>query len=167
MPKAISNSSTLIHLSSIGKLKLLREFYGKITIPSAVWKEVFEEGKDRIGATEVKKARQEGWIDVVSPTNEPLLQLLKRDLDDGEAEVIALAIEQKADIIFLDESDARRIAEIYGLPKTGVIGLLIKAKKEGKIKSLRKELEILRNKAGFWIKEELYQQALRSVGEIP
>ena len=100
MPVVISNSSTLMHLAAIGRLALLKEFYGKIVIPPAVWKEVVEEGMGRIRVTDVKQARQRGWIEVISPTDKPLIRLLKRDLDEGEAEVIALAIEQKADILF-------------------------------------------------------------------
>lgn len=165
MPLVISNSSTLIHLATIGRLALLKEFYGKITIPPAVWKEVVEEGKGRAGVTEVEEARQGGWIEVSSPTDELMLRLLKRDLDDGEAEVIALALEHQADLVLLDESEARRVAELYALPKTGIIGLLIRAKREEKIESLQNELDRLRSRAGFWIEERLYWQVLRSVGE--
>jgi len=98
--------------------------------------------------------------------NEPLVHLLKRDLDEGEAEAIALAVERQADLLLLDESDAREVAARYCLPKTGVIGLLIKAKQEGRIASLQAELDKLRSRAGFWIAEGLYQQALRAVGEV-
>ncbi|MCZ7574972.1 MAG: DUF3368 domain-containing protein [Ardenticatenaceae bacterium] len=81
------------------------------------------------------------------------------------ATAIALAIERKADMIFVDESYARQIADIYGLPKTGVIGLLIRAKVAGTIASLRQELDRLRHDTGFWIGEDLYRQALTTVGE--
>lgn len=166
MPLVLSDSSTLIHLTAIGRLALLKEIYQKITIPTAVWREVVEEGKRRAGAAEVEAARQLGWIEVMSPANKPLVHLLTRDLDEGEAEVLALAIERQADLVLLDETDARRIAERYGLRKTGVVGLLIRAKREGKIASLREELDKLQNQAGFWIAERLYQQALRVVGEV-
>ena len=60
MPLVISDSSTLIHLTAIGRLALLREFYEKITVPPAVWREVVEEGRGRAGAVEIEAARQPG-----------------------------------------------------------------------------------------------------------
>ncbi|MCK4394629.1 hypothetical protein KAX17_17135 [Candidatus Bipolaricaulota bacterium] len=67
MPKAVSDSSTLIHLAGIGRLKLLRQFYKKILIPPAVWKEVVEEGQSRPGAREVEEGHRSGWIAVSAP----------------------------------------------------------------------------------------------------
>lgn len=165
MPGAISDSSTLINLAIIGRLSLLREFYGKITVPPAVFREVVTEGQGKPETAVVEAAHQAGWIEVLLPRDQNLLKLLKRDLDDGESEAIALAVEQKADIVFLDESDAREVAEVYGLRKTGVIGILIRAKLQGRIKSLKEELDRLRFEAGFWIAEELYQRVLREVEE--
>jgi predicted nucleic acid-binding protein len=56
---------------------------------------------------------------------------------------------------------------VYGLRKTGVIGILIRAKLKRKVVSLREELDRLRNEAGFWIGDEVYQHALHEVGEAP
>jgi hypothetical protein len=53
----------------------------------------------------------------------------------------------------------------YGLRKTGVVGILIRARLDGKVTSLRQELDRLRLDAGFWITEDLYRQALEAVGE--
>jgi predicted nucleic acid-binding protein len=165
MALVVCDSSTLIHLTSIGRLDLLQTFYGQITIPPAVWNEVVEQGAGRAGAQEVAEARQAGWITLLAPADEPLVDLLKRDLDAGESEVIALAIERQADLILLDESEARRIAERYGLAKTGVIGLLIRAKRQGLVDSLQAELDRLQTQGGFWIEAELYNQVLASIEE--
>ena len=40
MPKAVSDSSTLIHSAGIGRLNLLMEIYKKILIPPTVWVEM-------------------------------------------------------------------------------------------------------------------------------
>ncbi len=146
MPEAISDSSTLIHLAGIGRLELLKEFYRKILITPAVWEEVVEEGHNRPGACEVKEANNSGWIKVIAPTNESVVRLLERELHKGEAEAIALA-------------------NVYRLHRTGVIGILIRAKLEGKVASLREELDRLRNEAGFWIGDEVYRRALQVVAE--
>jgi predicted nucleic acid-binding protein len=63
MPEAISDSSTLIHLAGIGRLELLKEFYGKILITPTVWDEVVVEGQGRAGAGEVNGANNAGWIE--------------------------------------------------------------------------------------------------------
>jgi len=165
MALVVCDSSTLIHLTSIGRLALLQTFYEQITIPPAVWNEVVEQGAGRVGAQEVAEACQAGWILLSAPSDQPLVSLLRRDLDAGESEAIALALERKADLILLDETEARRIAERYGLAKTGVIGLLIRAWREGLIDSLRAELDRLQTEGGFWIEAGLVQQILESIAQ--
>ena len=123
------------------------------------------EGEGRPGAREVEDAVEQGWLRVVAPVDHKLVVLLQRDLDDGEAEAIALAVEQNPDVVLLDESEGRSISETFSLPRVGVVGLLIRAKREGRITSLKTELDCLRNEAGFWIRNELYLKALAAVGE--
>ena len=165
MARAVSNSSPLIHLAAIHRLALLQEFYAEVLIPPAVWREVVDEGQGRPGAAEVAGAARQGWLRVATLNDTKLLRLLLRDLHQGEAEAVALAIEQSPDVLLLDESEARRIAGTYALNKTGVVGLLIRAKCEGQIKSLKAELDRLRRDAGFWIADDLYCRALFAVAE--
>jgi len=165
MPEAISDSSTLIHLAGIGRLKLLKEFYEKILITPAVWDEVVVAVQGMAGADEVNGASNAGWIEGIAPTNESVVRLLGRELHKGEAETIALAVERHPEVIFPDESEARRVANVYGLRRTGVIGILIRAKLEGKVISLREELDKLRSEAGFWIGDEIYWHALKAAAE--
>jgi hypothetical protein len=160
MPMVISDSSTLIHLAKIGRLDLLKKLFDRIVITPTVWQEVVERGGGRAGASEVSDALSKGWLEIIAPRDMILFPLLKSELDDGEAEVIALAVECKADMILLDESEARRIANIYDLSKTGVIGILIRAKREGYIRSLKEELDKLRKDGGFWIDEAFYRKLL-------
>lgn len=159
----VCNSSTLISLSVLCLLDLLEEFFSEIYITNGVWKEVVIDGEGREGAEKVKNAK---WIKVVRIEEDELLRLLKKDLDVGEAESIVYAVRNKADLILLDEQEAREIANIYGLKKTGVIGILVRAKLMKKINSLKEVLEELKEKANFRISDNLYQQVLKGVGEI-
>ena len=49
----VSNASPLINLARIGKLSPLRELYGELIIPEAVWHEVVVEGAGQPRADEV------------------------------------------------------------------------------------------------------------------
>jgi len=164
MPKVICDSSSLIHLAAIGRLSLLHELFEELTIPAAVWREVVEEGRGRFGVTEVEASVRQGWIRIHPVEASLLLRSLKQDLDEGEAEVIALALELEAKLV-LYENEARRKAEAFGLQKTGIVGILIRAKVEGRITALRPELDRLRTEGGFWIDDELYRKVLQAVAE--
>jgi predicted nucleic acid-binding protein len=164
MPLAVSNSSPLIHLSMVGRISLLRRF-SSICIPPAVWQEVVEQGGSRPGAAEIREARESGWLRVVDPSDKILVRLLKQELHAGEAESIALALEVRPDVLLLDETEARRVAGLYGLPVTGIIGLLIQAKREGRISSLAEEMDRLREQGGFWIQDALYRRVLEAEGD--
>jgi len=80
---------------------------------------------------------------------------LRKDLHEGESETIAIAVENDPEIVFLDESEARRIARVYRLNITGVVGILIRAKREDMIPSLQEDLDRLRDEAGLWIGEDV------------
>jgi predicted nucleic acid-binding protein len=165
MALVVSDASTLIHLANIGRLGLLKEFFGQVVVPQAVWKEVVDLGEGRPGSIEVQKAGSSGWIIVEAPGNTAFVRALSRDLDVGEAEVIALAVERTAGLILVDETEARRVADLYGIPKTGIIGLLLRAKHEKVIEFLKPELDRLVYQSGFWISHDLYQQTLEAVEE--
>lgn len=163
----VSDTSVLIHLARIEHFDLLRRLYSTITIPRAVWREVVEEGEGRSGAPETRAAHGDGWMEVLPLDQESsMLPLLHQALDEGEAEALAMAHEVEANLVLLDEAAARQKAEQLGLQKTGTIGVLLRAKREGLIDRLRPELDDLR-KTAFWIDEMLYRRVLRSVDEFP
>jgi hypothetical protein len=161
----VCNSSVLIALSAIGKLDLLRKRCedAKLLIPKAVWREVVEEGRGQPGAQDVATA---DWIEIGEVESQIAVKVLLSQLDYGEAEVIVLAQEKGADLVLLDEKEARELAERLGLKVLGTLGLLIWAKRERLIGSIREQLDALRERAGFWISPELYEQALKEAGEL-
>ncbi len=153
-----------MNLAIIGQLHLIQELFGEIIIPKEVRAELIIEGKGKPGTNEIEKAK---WIKVAKVKNDSLVKMLTKDLDVGESAAIALAIERKANLLLLDETDARNLAEFYNLTKTGVIGILIRAKKRSLIKEIKPMLEKLRTQAHFWIKPDLYDAILTEIGETP
>lgn len=53
---------------------------------------------------------------------------LQMELDPGEAEAIALAVELKAHLLLLDERRGRVVASRLGLHFVGLLGVLSEAK---------------------------------------
>lgn len=159
MAVVVSDTSLLIHLSGLGHLALLRALYQQVLIPPAVWRETVEEGAGRAGEAEVREAVRSGWMEVRPVASGPLVHLLKEGLDDGEAEAIAPAFEAGADLVLLDETQAREKVGLMGLRLTGTIGVLIRAKRDGMVETLRPLLDQLRQES-FSISESLYWRAL-------
>ena len=161
--KVISNASVLIGLSSIGMLSLLRErFPEAILVPEAVWREVVDEGAERPGARELSAAN---WIKIQKINDKRMVRLLRAELDEGEAEAIALAHEVSADVVLLDERDARRAAMRMGLKVLGTVGVLLWGKQMGKFVSLREQLDALRFQGKFRISQRLYDRVVQEAGE--
>ena len=87
-------------------------------------------------------------------------------LDDGEAEAIALARERNANVVLLDERDARETAKRLGLRVLGTVGLLIWGRREGMVQSLKSTLTDLQDEGNFRPSRSLFEFALRQVGEM-
>jgi len=78
-----------------GKLiKLLAQLHPRVLIPNAVQREVVLAGGGRPGAEAVARAEADGWLIPAAALEDRVLDLLREQLDDGEAEAIRLALEQ-------------------------------------------------------------------------
>jgi predicted nucleic acid-binding protein len=160
----VSNTSPVLNLAIIGQLSLLREQFGQVWIPRRVLEELRVE-EDLPGNLAVREALAAGWLSVSEVDDRTLTRLLQRDLDAGEAEAIVLALEMEAERVLLDEREGRRIAKSLQLKVTGVLGILLRARREGKLSSLGQAMDTLRQEAGFRIEPGLYADVLSEGGE--
>lgn len=145
---------------------VIEGFSGEILVPPAVWREVAEAGA-RPGAAEVQKARAEGWLQVKAPASASPVQALRTQLDEGEAEAIALALEFSQILLLLDESEGRETASRLGLACTGTIGVLLRARKCDRLPALKPVLESLVQRHSFRLSRRFYEAVLHEVGEAP
>jgi predicted nucleic acid-binding protein len=157
----ISDSTPLIAFARIGELPLLKKIVGSLIIPTAVAHEISEHGRDRSGSIDLS---QESWIDIQAVQFEQQVHLLLPTLDRGEAEVIALALEQTARLVLMDELTGRQVAQSLGLTITGSVGILIRAKQLGEIRVIKPCIdEMIRQ--GIRYSQRFINEVLQSVGE--
>ena len=148
----VADSSPLIALSRVGKLHLLRDIFGTLLIPDAVWHEVAGSDPGRPGTLELRSA---SWIERRSIKDTALANLLRRDLGAGESEAIVLAREASARMLLMDERLGRSAAARLGIPVTGLIGILLEARRLGLVSDPAAIALELRTTAGFWISDDL------------
>lgn len=94
------------------------------------------------------------------------MRALQQDLDAGESETIALAIELEAELLFMDESLGRETARHLGVRFIGIIGVLVEAKHTNHINAIKPYLDALREAAGFRVRQALYVRVLQDAGEF-
>lgn len=150
MPKnIITDASCLILLEKIGELEILKKLFGSIIVSPTVAEEYGLPLKD--------------WIKVKQVKNQQYHLLLKTSVDPGEASIIALAVDIGG-LLVLDDHKARELALQLKLDYTGSLGILVDAKQEGYIKSLKKVLNKIKQ-TDFYITEELEMKLLEMAGE--
>jgi predicted nucleic acid-binding protein len=158
----VSDTSPVLNLARIGRLRLLPLLYGQVLIPSAVFEELTASKQDLPPAIDLVS---EPWLIVASAKDGARVQKLRGHLDPGEAEAIVLALERRADLLLVDERRGRRIAMAAGLTVTGLLGLVVKAKQAGLIDQGKPVVDELIEVARFWIGPDLYAEVLAELGE--
>lgn len=90
---AVSNTSPISNLASIGRLDLLKAQFSELRIPPAVAQELALH-RDPVAIAAIESALRD-WIPIVKPEDTALRRMLLRQIDRGEAEAIALATETR------------------------------------------------------------------------
>ena len=155
----VANNTPLAALWSIGRLGLLRDLFDQVLIPQAVFEEFLAIDREARRA-DLEKAP---WIEVKA-VSDPRRPLAYGGLDRGEAEVLALAEEQLARLVIIDERKGRRYARRMGFPLTGTLGVLLLAKESGFVDSVKDCIAEL-EEAGMHLASTLVTRVLELAGE--
>lgn len=155
----VSDTSPITNLLQVGQLQLLRLIFQEIIIAEAVNEELcrIPEQKEVLA--------KESWIISRAPSDQSLIKTLKNQLDPGEAASIVLALELRVQNLLIDEKRGRAVAKSLGLQVTGLLGVLLRAKKDGHIDLVRPILERLQEKTSFRVHPKLFQEVLDFAGE--
>ncbi len=152
MPDAvISDASCLIVLTEIGAISLLKTVFGSVITTPEIAIEVSFELPD--------------WIKIVSPSDLQILNQMPSSIDRGEATAIALALETVGSILIIDDLSARNYAMRLGIHVTGTLGVLINAKLDGHIPSIKPYVAMIRE-TNFRFSDTVERNAYRLAGEV-
>ena len=155
----IANATPLIYLHRIGQLELLYQLFTQVAIPKAVAREL------QMGQHGEATIPELLWITVTPVQHRSTVDVLEQDLDHGEAEVLALALEHAADQVVIDDALARTAATLLHILCIGTLGILITCKTRGLITTVKAPLDAM-IAAGLWIAPALYEQVLHKLGEL-
>ncbi len=159
--RIVINTSPLIALTAAtGNLEILKVLYSEVLVPWEVSQEILVNGNRRFAAEEFQAAY---WLNKI---NQPqhISPLLLNSLDRGEAAVIQLAQNQNIDTVCIDEAVGRRIARLSNLKLTGSIGILIRAKREGHLISMKDAIDRMQTQR-IRLSDTVIQIALQESGE--
>lgn len=164
MRVVVSDTSPISCLASLNRLDILKNQFGVVTIPFAVYHELSCHPKPEAWSG-IQKSCEQGVLRIGSDLDWRLQAFLRVALDPGEADAISLACQIQADLFLIDERSGRQQARQLGLKVTGTLGILMKARLDGELDSLAVALGVLRSEYGFSIAPDLVNQALSEVGE--
>jgi len=146
----VSDTSCLILLLKIDEIGVLKEMSHKVFVTSVIKDELKQDLPD--------------WIQVLDPKDKHYQSILEIDLDKGEASAIALMLELDDAILIIDDLKGRKLAEKLGFKFSGTLGLLLKAKQIGIIKSIKPVLDKIRL-TNFRFSEKLFTDILNQAKE--
>jgi predicted nucleic acid-binding protein len=137
-------------LGRIDRLDLLAGHFERLVVPRGVAAEV---------------GRLPDWVVVEQVKSPGALASYPPRIHAGEAEVIQLGVENPRAILVLDDWYARDFARHRGLNFLGTVGLLLRAKRDGRLEALLPVLDELA-KADFRVSRLVRDEALRLAGEL-
>lgn len=150
----VSDTSAISNLLAIGLDGVLHDLFGEVLIPPAVELELMRWHSDL-----------PAFLSVVVPVRGDLMQSLSSLLDPGETEAISLAVEIGAALLLIDERKGRSEATSLGLKTTGLLGVLLEAKRAGLLGELRPVFDDLVSIADFRVSAAVKAEFLRLAGE--
>jgi predicted nucleic acid-binding protein len=152
----VSDTSPIRALECLSLLDLLPKLFQQVWVPPAVAQELLNVS---IAIASIP------FFVVQSPADRMVVEKLREDLDPGESEAIALALELGAQAVLIDEAAGRTVAEAMGLTPRGVLGILVDAKKLGHIDEIAPLIAQLRSELGFRMSDALIRDILTAAGE--
>jgi uncharacterized protein len=153
----VSDAGPLIVLFQIDKLSILKELFGEVKVPVAVYNEITVKEQEKAAFLKIE------WLEPIKAKKDNDYKLLEELVDRGEAEAIILAKQLKLPLL-ADDAKARKYASLLNVEVMGTLGLLKLAKIRGVIPSVKVVIKEMLAE-GYYIDGRLITKLLEDVGE--
>jgi hypothetical protein len=131
----VFDSSSLILIAKVELLDaFLKDIGMEIAIPRAVEVECCG-GKKTLDALMIRKTLDDSRIKVRIVRNRKLVAKLEEDfsMGRGESEAIALALQENALLVAIDDKSGINACKLSGIPFTTAVGILVRSRQKGLI----------------------------------
>ena len=159
----VADTSVLLNLCRVGHEHLLPPLFREVQIPPAVHGEFVQLSQNH---ARFRGLVLPGWVKISTAVAVPREVADCPDLDAGETEALALALQIQADAVLLDEA-AARLAAVHSSYPSSESPAFFFAKAHGLIATVRPVLDRLRAEAAFWLAPAFQAEVLRLAGETP
>ncbi len=150
----VSDTTAITTLLKAEQPRLLQDLYGQVLVPQAVWDELKAFHSQLPEFIELHALRS------------PIQRLAGTEsLGRGEAEALLLAKELNAHLLLTDDRQARLAARRLHIPCIGLVGMIVQAKRLGKISSVREMLNLLEAKGGLYLSDTVVAVARQLADE--
>ena len=158
----VADTSVILNLCRVQHEHLLQQLFKRVLIPVEV--------ADEFARLTIIQKRFSGltlpaWIEISTAPQILPPAVIQAQLDVGESAAITLCLNQKADVLLIDEKAGREVATRLGVRTVGIAGVLVDAKNQKLVFSVKALLDLLEDEANFWISQNLRQQVLELAGE--
>jgi len=155
--KVVSNTGPILHLTEIN-LRQALNIFPKILIPEEVANELRKSKVPIPKNCETKKLASE-YKDAVK------ILANQYNLDFGESEAIALALQEKLRMFFTDDLDAREVARNYHLEVHGTVGIILRAFRDGVInkKTAIEKMKEIKTASSLFITQDLIEETINAI----
>ena len=150
----VADSSALIAVATCDGLNWLDHLFTKVQVPQTVYAEATAKGKPQASALKNYLAGKVIDVDLSE------FVIVTTKLGKGELEAMALYKHQHADRLLIDDLQARKAASYNGIKVIGSVGILLLAKENGLIPSIRPYLDAIQHSC-IYINQGLINEALK------
>lgn len=154
----VADAGPLIALARLDLLELLPALFQQVFLTPTVLKEC-EAKPDRGEGVVIRAGVDSGCLELLAPRE----ALPIWGIDPGETSAIALALEKSAGVL-MDDKAGRNVAKLLGMPVIGTAGVLVLAKRRGRLVGVRSHLETLLA-TGYFLGPNVVADALRMADE--